>query len=191
MHTCIHAYMHIPPQVPECFRLHTPSQLDHTYMHTYMHTYNADIHTYTMQDPERFHLHTPSLLDHTCMHTYMHTYNADIHTYTMQDPERFHLHTPSLLDLSGCNISDQDVSAIVAVLLRISVVCSVNLCNNNITDQGTSMLMTVRTYPCLHVCIHTYIHTYIHIYTNTYIAAQNAIFCSFVLLIYVVYSVHL
>jgi len=60
-----------------------------------------------------------------------------------QDPERYHLHSPSLLDISGCNITDQDVPAVVSLLLRISVTASINLCNNNISDNGADLLMTV------------------------------------------------
>lgn len=60
-----------------------------------------------------------------------------------EDPERYHLHSPSLLDISGCNITDQDVPAVVSLLLRISVTASINLCNNNVTDAGADLLMTV------------------------------------------------
>ena len=60
-----------------------------------------------------------------------------------EDPERYHLHAPSLLDLSRCSITDQDVPAVVALLLRVSVVCSVNLCDNGIGDEGAELLARV------------------------------------------------
>ena len=60
-----------------------------------------------------------------------------------QDPDRFHLHAPPLLDLSSCSIMDQDVPAVVSLLLRISVTTSVNLNNNEIGDEAATELMKV------------------------------------------------
>ena len=60
-----------------------------------------------------------------------------------QDPDRFHLHAPPLLDLSTCSIMDQDIPAIVALLLRVSVTTSVNLNSNDIGDDAAAELMRV------------------------------------------------
>jgi len=60
-----------------------------------------------------------------------------------QDPDRFHLHAPPLLDLSSCSIMDQDVAGIASLLLRISVTTSVNLNNNEISDEAAMELVKV------------------------------------------------
>mmetsp|Transcript_11655 Transcript_11655/g.26700 ORF Transcript_11655/g.26700 Transcript_11655/m.26700 type:complete len:516 (-) Transcript_11655:40-1587(-) len=60
-----------------------------------------------------------------------------------EDPDKFHLHVPTLLDLSACSITDDDVPAVVSLLLRISVTTSVNLNANDIGDDGASMLAKV------------------------------------------------
>jgi len=59
------------------------------------------------------------------------------------EPEMFHLHVPPLLDLSACGIMDQDVPALVTLLLRVSVTTSVSVCDNQITEEGVGHLTKV------------------------------------------------
>lgn len=67
-----------------------------------------------------------------------------------QDPERYHLHAPALLDLSACSIIDEDVPAVAALLMRISVTTSVNLCDNDIHEEAAALLLQVlEANPCV------------------------------------------